>query len=135
MRRELIALGALLIAGGCGGGGPRHSPPRAATPPVAQQVRAALLESLSRPALPDMTTAQRPHLPFVAISACSGPAGGAAGRYRCATTPRGRRGLRSVTVQVKRDGTWSTQPLTVTLRGRRTTAVTSVWGTGIRMPS
>jgi hypothetical protein len=137
MHRALMALGALAattLASACGGG--KHQQSSAPTPPVIEQVRQALLDSLKIPALPDMTTDQHPLLPYTAVGACVGPTGGGAGRYQCATTPRGRRGVRSITVQVRGDGEWSTQPLTVwaTLHGRRTTAATSLWGTGIHIP-
>ena len=139
MRRALIgldALAALVVAAGCGGGTTREQA-NVATPPVTEQVRQALRDSLKGPVLPDMTTAQHPRLPFVAVAGCTGPTGGGAGRYECATTPRGGHGIRSITVEVRRDGRWSTQPLTVQARvhGHRATAVTSVWGFGIRLPS
>jgi hypothetical protein len=139
MHRVLLALGALAastVAIGCGGGATHHqtsAPPSAVT----EQVRQALVDSLKNPALPDMATAQRLRLPYLAVGACTGLAGGRAGRYKCETTPRGSRGIRSITVQVAPDGTWSTQPLPVEARvhGHQTTAVTSVWGFGIRIPS
>jgi hypothetical protein len=139
MHRVLIALLALIasaVAAGCGGG-TGHQQTGVPTPPVAEQVRHALRDSLKSPTLPAMTDAQRPRLPFTAVADCSGPAGGGAGRYRCLTTPRKTHGIRSIIVQVRSDGQWSTQPLAVetTLHGRGTTAVTSVWGFGIRMPS
>jgi hypothetical protein len=83
-----------------------------------------------------MTPSQQPQLPYTAVTSCAGPRAGGAGRYRCATTPRGARGVRSVTVLVGRDGQWSSEPLTiaVTHRGHPIGARTAVWGVGIRFP-
>jgi hypothetical protein len=137
MRRVLMLLGGLAaVASGCGGGTkqPQGGVPM---PPVTQQVRHALVDSLRNPSLPAITDAQRPRLPFIAVAGCSRPDGGGAGQYQCATTPRGADGMRSITVQVDNKGQWSTQPLTVRtqLHGRPTSAVTSVWGVGIQLPS
>jgi hypothetical protein len=135
MRILLGAAAATVGLGGCGGGShPRDAGVRAR--PVAEQLRQALTDSLKAPALPDMVSVRRPRLPFVAVSGCTGPAAGAAGRYTCATTPRGRRGVRSVAVHVRSDGSWSTDPIPVqaTLHGHGTTAVTGIWGAGIRLP-
>jgi hypothetical protein len=138
MARMLAALGsvtAVMVIGACGGPGPRRESPASARS-VSEQVRQALLGVLESPALPQMATARRPRLPYSAVRACVGPPQGSAGRYRCATTPRGPRGVRSVAVQVRSDGEWSTQPLPVetTVSGHSATAVTSVWGTGIQLP-
>jgi hypothetical protein len=129
-----VLLGVVVSA--CGGGA-KQGVTRTAPSPVSEQIREALSESLNGPALPDMATAQRPRLPFVAVTRCAGPSGGGAGRYECATKPRGSRGIRSVAVDVRRDGSWSTQQLTVQtgLRAHRSAAVTSVWGVGIRISS
>jgi hypothetical protein len=117
-----------MTLGACGGGGHHNASPA----PVAEQVRQALLDALTHPALPALNTARRPQLPYVGVSVCVGPAHGGAGRYRCTTTPRGRRGLRSITVRVKPDGSWSTEAVKV--RGQRSAGVTSIWGVGIRLP-
>ena len=106
-------------------------------PPVAQQVRRALLDALGNPVPSGQPVAAgRPRLPFVAVSACTGPPGGAVGTYHCATTPRGPRGVRAVTVDVEASGKWSTRPVPVqtTLNGHRSSAVTAVWGVGLRLP-
>jgi hypothetical protein len=136
MRHHLGLIAAALTAGllpGCGG--KRGSAaPAAAPPPVAVQVRDALMGALRQPAAP--LAAQRTRLPYRSVAACTGPAAGGAGRYRCHTTPTGRHGLREVAVDVRADGTWSTAPVPVTrmFRGHRRPAVSSIWGTGIRMP-
>jgi hypothetical protein len=133
MQRLLRIAGAVLaplLLLGCGAdhrsAGPHAAPP----PPVAVQVRDALVTALHQPAAP------RARLPYRAVAGCTGPATGGAGRYRCHTTPRGEHGLRELAVDVRADGTWSTAPVPVTsvLRGHRRPAVSSVWGTGIRMP-
>ena len=136
MARALLASAAVIAAllmTACAGG-TKHDPSDTAQP-VSEQVRQALVDALDHPALPDMSAAQRPRLPYVDVGVCVGPSGGGAGRYRCTTTPRGPDGVRSISVQVGHDGAWSTQPLTVraTLHGRSTTAATSVWGTGIHL--
>jgi hypothetical protein len=128
----LLALSAAAVAAGCGGG-TRH---QQTTPPVTEQVRQALVASLNNPSLPAMTDAQRPRLPFTAVASCSGPDGGGAGQYQCQTTPRGPDGIDSITVQVRSNGQWSTQPLAVKarLRGHSTSAVTGLWGVGVQLP-
>jgi hypothetical protein len=127
---------ATMLVSACGGGGTKHDQPHTAQP-VSEQVRQALVDALKSPALLDMSPAQRPRLPYVGVGVCVGPQQGGVGRYRCTTTPRGPHGVHSISVQVRRDGAWSTQPLTVraTLYGRPTTAETSVWGAGIHLPS
>ena len=129
--KRVALMGLVLVCGGCGGGGSKTAPP---TPPVAEQVREALSGALGSPALTGVVPAQRPQLPYTAVRACTGPGG--AGRYRCTTTPRGRRGVRIVAVRVKPDGQWSSEVLTIALnqRGRRMAARTAVWGVGIRFP-
>jgi hypothetical protein len=127
---------AAALAAGCGGAS--HNPAAAAppAPPVAEQVRDALRGALHNPlTVPAIVTA-RPRLPYAAVSGCTGPAGGAAGTYRCATTPLDPGGVHTVTVDVHRDGRWATHPipLQTTIRGHRTTAMTGVWGFGLRMP-
>jgi hypothetical protein len=138
MCRVLMLLGVIAaVASGCGGG-TKQQEGGVPTPPVTDQLRQALLDALKNPALPDMSAAHRPRLPFVAVTTCTGPIGGGAGRYECATSPRGRHGIRSITVNVARDGKWSTQPLAVhaTVHGHRTGAVNfGLWGFGIRLPS
>jgi hypothetical protein len=116
-------------------GGSKHQPPPQEPPPVAEQVREALLNALGSAALSHLTPGQRPKLPYSYVTACSGPGG--PGRYRCHTTPQGHDGLRSVDVDVKANGQWSTKPLTVelTTHGHRGRAVTGVWGVGIRFRS
>ena len=133
MKRAAL-IGLVLMLGGCGGS---HRTPRAPAPPaVAEQVREALLGALGSPALTGMTPAQQPQLPYTAVTSCRGPRAGGAGRYRCATTPRGDKGVRSVAVRVRRSGQWSSEPLTiaVTHRGHRIGARMAVWGVGIRFP-
>jgi hypothetical protein len=127
-----LALIATAATGGCGGGSGHQQ----TIPPVTEQVRQALVASLQNPSLPAMSDAQRPRLPFTAVASCSGPDGGGAGQYRCVTTPRGSRGVRLITVEVKNNGQWSTQPLPVQARlhGRPTSAVTGLWGVGIELP-
>jgi hypothetical protein len=138
MRHLLMLLGALAaVATGCGGGTKRQEG-GVPTPPVTDQVRQALLDALKNPAVPDMRAAQRSRLPFVTVTACAGPTGGGAGRYECATSPRGRHGIRSITVNVTRDGRWSTQAPSshARLHGDRTAAVNfGLSGFGIRVPS
>jgi len=125
-----------LLIGACGGGHANHRERPEPAPPVKEQVREALLGALGTPAFTGLTAAHRPRLPYGAVASCKGPADGGAGRYRCVTTPRGRHRLRSVDVQVKSDGQWSTRPLHIetTFRGRRLSAVTAVWGVGIQLP-
>src|SRR5438552_8934422 len=115
--------GLALAVTGCGGGDKRLHGAAADgdhAPPVAEQVREALLGALGSPALTGLMAAQQPQLPYRAVRRCMGPAGGGPGRYRCATTPRGSRGVRTVTVRGTADGQWSTEPLRIvtTLRGR-----------------
>src|SRR3989442_7596148 len=96
--------GLALAMTACGGGDKRvHSAAADGdhAPPVAEQVRAALLGALGSPALTGLMAAQQPQLPYRAVRRCTGPAGGGPGRYRCATTPRGLRGIRAVTVRVR----------------------------------
>jgi hypothetical protein len=130
-----VAVIAALLVTACGGGATKKAQPDEARS-VSQQVRQALLDALKKPALPDMSAAQRPRLPYIAVGSCVGPPQGGAGGYRCTTTPRGPHGVRSITVQVERGGAWSTQPPTVraTLNGRPMTAATAVWGAGIQLP-
>jgi hypothetical protein len=131
-------LAVMVAVAGCGGGAKRHEQRAgAATPRVTEQVRQALADSLKRPFSPNMSTAQLPRLPFVAVASCAGPVAGGAGSYRCVTTPRGAHGMRSVTVRVKSDGSWSTQPIRVPtgVHGHGTPAVTAIWGAGIQLPS
>jgi hypothetical protein len=136
MQRFPGMTGAALVAavlGGCGGSH-RSAGPAAAPPPVADQVRDALMNALREPAAP--LAAQRTRLPYRAVAGCTGPSAGGAGRYRCRTAPRGPHGLRELAVDVRADGTWSTAPVPVSrmFRGHRRPAVSSVWGTGIRLP-
>lgn len=137
MCRVLMLVGALTAAAsGCGG--TNHQEGGVPRPTVTEQVRQALLDASKSPALPDMSAAQRPRLPFVGVTACTGPTGGGAGRYECATRPRGRHGLRSITVNVTRDGKWSTQslPVAAKVHGQRTSVVNlGLWGLGIRVPT
>jgi hypothetical protein len=138
MRCVLMLLGALAAAASGCGGGAKHQEGGVPAPPVTEQVRQALLDALRNPALPEMRAAQRPRLPFVGVTACTGPTGGGAGRYECATRPRGRHGIRSITVNVTPDGKWSTQSLAVDARvhGHRTSAVNfGLGGVGIQVPS
>jgi hypothetical protein len=124
-------------ASGCGADA-KHQDRGAPAPAVAEQVRQALLGALKNAALPDMQAAQRPRLPFVGVTACTGPTAGRAGRYECTTRPRGRYGIRSITVNVTRDGTWSTQslPMVARVHGHRTSAANfGLWGVGIQLPS
>lgn len=137
MRRVLV-LGALAAASSGCGCGTKHHEPRVSATPVTEQVRQALLSALKMPTLADPHAAQRPRLPFVDVTACSGPASGGAGRYLCATRPRGRDGIRSITVNVTRDGKWSTQsrPVTVAVHGHRTSSANfGLFGFGIRLRS
>jgi hypothetical protein len=136
MRRVLMLLGALAaVTSGCGGGA-KQQEGGVPTPPVTDQVRQALLDALKNPALPDVSAEQRPRLPFVTVTACTGPTGGGAGRYECATSPRGRHGIRSITVNVTRDGKWSTQPVTTDARSHGHTSAVNfgLAGFGIRIP-
>lgn len=137
MRRHLGSIAVAFAAGvllGCGGKSSPATPSAGPPPPVAVQVRDALMGALRQPAAP--LAAQRARLPYRSVAACTGPAAGGAGRYRCHTTPRGRHGLRELAVDVRADGTWSTAPVPVSsmFRGHRRPAVSSIWGTGIRMP-
>jgi hypothetical protein len=139
MRRVLLGVGvvaAAALVGGCGGGGQQRLPTPSSAPPVADQLRDALQAALHDQATASAIAEPRPRLPYAAVSSCMGPARGAAGTYRCATTPFGPRGVGTVTVDVQRDGKWSTRPIPVqtTIRGRRTTATTTVWGFGVRVP-
>ena len=123
---------ALLL--GCGGSHDSATSKAAPTPPVAVQVRDALMSALLQPAarlVPEPT-----RLPYLAVAGCTGPSAGGAGRYRCRTTPRGPHGLRELAVDVRADGTWATAPVPVSrmFRGHRRPAVSSVWGFGIRLP-
>jgi hypothetical protein len=129
--------GAVFVAavlGGCGGSHRTADPPPAAPPPVAEQVHDALMNALREPAAP--LAAQRTRLPYRAVAGCTGPSAGGAGRYRCRTTPRGPHGLRELAVDVRADGTWATAPVpgSSMFRGHRRPAVSSIWGTGIRVP-
>jgi hypothetical protein len=82
------------------------------------------------------------------VGSCTGPPSGGAGAYRCTTTPRGPGGVRSVTVAVARDGTWSTTlpgsrgpggpkppppPGSARFVGRANGGM-ALWGAGIRLP-
>jgi hypothetical protein len=120
-------------AGGCGDGG-QATRPAPQPPTVARQVHDALQGTLDQaaPGLPS----GRPRLPFVAVGSCTGPAAGGPGSYRCATTPRGARGVRAISVDGRADGTWASEQFRVvtTLHGRRTPGRSAVWGTGIRLP-
>ena len=134
MPRPLGIVAVMLATGivGCGGG--RHPEATNAAPPVAIQVRDALKGALRQPAAP--LAYQHARLPYREVQRCSGPSTDGAGRYRCHTTPRGPHGLRELVVDVRADGTWSTPPVPVSsiFRGHRRPAVSSIWGTGIRMP-
>jgi hypothetical protein len=105
---------------------PATQPP----PPLTQQVHDALLAALRA----DPSASQAP-VPYSDVGVCTGPTAGGAGAYRCATTPRGPSGVRSVTVDVRADGGWAARPLPAqtTLHGRRTIAQTGVWGVGLRL--
>lgn len=139
MRRVLVVVGlgsAAALVGACGGASQQRPPVPPSATPVAEQVRDALRASLhNQPTVSGVAT-PRPRLPYAAVRACTGPAAGAQGAYRCSTTPFGPRGVRTVIVDVRRDGKWATRPIPVqtTIRGRRTTAMTGVWGFGLRMP-
>jgi hypothetical protein len=105
-------------------------------PPVTQQVHDALVGALHGPSPAPPTAARHPRLAYIDVGACAGPTAGGAGAYRCATAPRGPTGVRSVTVDVRADGSWASRPLPVrtTFHGHRTTAQSFVWGVGLRLP-
>jgi hypothetical protein len=128
-----LAAGCALAAAGCGGGH-HDAPPPVRQAPVASQVREALAGALGSPALTGLFPTHDPQLPWRAVGICHGPGG--PGTYRCATTPRGSHGVRTVTVTVKRGGQWTTRalPVATTWHGRRLSARTAVWGVGIRVP-
>ena len=106
---------------GCGGASDQPTT-AAAVPPVSDQVHDALTSALAH---------SRPErLPFAAVGACTGPAAGGPGSYRCQTTPKPRHGVSEVRVAVHADGTWATPPMQVTgvINGHQRPATSGLWG-------
>jgi hypothetical protein len=111
----------IVTLAGCGGASQEQAASTSVLP-VSVQVHDALTSALRH--------SPPRRLPYVAVAACTGPATGGAGRYRCQTTPRPQRGVREVKVVVRSNGTWSTSPMPVVgvINGHHATAMSGLWG-------
>jgi hypothetical protein len=122
-----------LAAAGCGGGGHHAtSAPSLQAPAVAQQLRVTLQTAFHPTA--SLATYTPPRSPIHAnVRACTGPASGGAGAYRCVLTPQRGFAPKSVTVAVKPDGTWTLAVPHNPREHRR--SYRAMYGGGLHMPN